>query len=47
MSSEKRDLFFVFIVFIIDNIDFPRYIDPKYDLAMFAEFLNSGNCAIY
>jgi hypothetical protein len=47
MTSERRDPFFVFTVFIIDNIDSPRYIDPKWDLAMFAEFLSSGNCAIY
>jgi hypothetical protein len=46
-ASEGQDLFFVFTVFIISNIDSPRYIDPKYDLAMISEFLNNGNCSIY
>jgi len=36
-------LFFFFTVFIVENINSQRWMDPKYDLAWIAELFNNGN----
>jgi hypothetical protein len=42
-----RDLYSVFEMFIIDNIDLRRYFDPKYNLALITVFIYNVNSICY